>query len=264
MGGAAVAWGADEGSSYWNPALLSLLGDHRAGVAYSNLIPGIDARQSYLAYAQTLKRGHAEEPGLEFAQHAVGAIYGNLRLELSDNETYSENTIRVSYAYCPFYFVSFGASFAGLFTSSDVEDFGASGSSLEGGVRLALTRRASLGFVIRNVLSQVSFEDGVSYSLPRAYVLGLAYRPFDELVLESDIEASFGTLSRFVIGGEYGIRKVLFVRGGVAGDAVGENRVISYLGAGVRVSALDFDYAAELDSEDAFGNTQRFSLAVGF
>ena len=42
MAGAAIASGADEASVYWNPAMLGLIDQHRVGLAYSNLIPGVD------------------------------------------------------------------------------------------------------------------------------------------------------------------------------------------------------------------------------
>ncbi len=78
MGGAAVAWGADEGATYWNPALLSLVDKGRIGFSYVNLVPGTEARHSYVAYARSIEEGALDAPGLEFSEHAIGVLYGNL------------------------------------------------------------------------------------------------------------------------------------------------------------------------------------------
>jgi len=265
MAGAAVASGADEASVYWNPAMLGLIDEHRVGLAYSNLIPGVDARQSYVGYAQALKQGPVNEPGLEFAEHAIGAIYGNLTIELADGQSYSENTIRISYAYSPAYFLSFGVGLAGLQTTSDVQGFGATGTALDAGVRLGLSRAFTMAAVIRNALSQLGFEDGRTETLPRSYTLGLAYSGVSNLVVETDVEAKFGGLSKFVLGAEYKVyNDVLAVRTGLATITVGENRSIVYLGAGIGVRRFHFDYAVDFDSDEAFENTQRLSLGIGF
>lgn len=265
MAGAAIASVADEGATYWNPAMLGLVGGHDLGIAYANLIPGVDARQSYLAYAQPIKQGQADEPGLEHALHAVGAIYGNLVLELADGQTYSENMLRISYAYTPLYFMSFGVSFAGLHTSSDIPNFGGQGTALDIGLRLALTQKFTFAVVVRNVLSQLSFEDGTELSLPRAVVFGVAYRVRDNLVLEGDLESKYGGVSRAILGGEYTVYdEVLAVRAGGAALTSGENRTIPYLGAGVRFRGFHFDYAVDFDMEEAFDNSQRVSLGLEF
>jgi hypothetical protein len=265
MAGAAVASGADEASVYWNPAMLGLIDEHRVGLAYSNLIPGVDARQSYVAYAQALKQGPVNEPGLEFAEHAIGAIYGNLTIELADGQFYSENTLRISYAYSPAYFLSFGVGFAGLQTTSDVQGFGATGTALDASIRLGLSRAFTMAAVIRNAFSQLGFEDGRTETLPRSYTLGLAYTGVSNLAVETDVEAKFGGFSKFVLGAEYKVHHdVLAVRAGLATITVGESRSIAYLGAGVQVRRFRFDYAVDFDSDEAFENTQRLSLGIGF
>jgi hypothetical protein len=265
MGGAAIASGADEGSVYWNPAMLAVIDEHRLGLSYSNLIPGTDARQSYAAYAQSLKQGPVDEPGLEHAVHAIGAIYGNLALELSDGQSYAENTLRLSYAYTPMYFMSFGVSFVGLATSSDVDGFGGTGTALDASIRLAITRTLTFAAVFRNALSQLSFDDGTDLSLPRSTTFGLAYQAMPNLLVETDIEAQFGGFSKLVLGSEYTVyHDVLALRAGLASVTTGENRTIGYVGAGVRVRQFYFDYSVGFDNEEAFERTQRFALGIGF
>ena len=156
MGGATIASGADEESAYWNPAMLGVIDEHRLGVSYSNLVPGTQAQQSYAAYAQPLKQGPVDEPGLEFALHAIGVIYGNLSLELADGQSYSENTLRLSYAYTPLHFMSFGVSFVGLATTSDIDGFGGTGTALDASIRLAISRSMTFAAVLRNAFHQSS------------------------------------------------------------------------------------------------------------
>jgi hypothetical protein len=265
MGGAAVASITNEGAAYWNPAMLSLIGERRLGLSYTNIVPDTDTRLSYVAYAQAIKRAPTDEPGIDYAVHAVGAIYGNLRVELSDGQTYNENTLRLAYAYCPEYFISFGLSLTGLFSSSEVADFGANGSTLDASVRIALTKNLTTAVVARNVFSQGEFDDGISLSLPRAFTMGLAYGGIRGLLVEADVETQFGNLSRMVAGGEYALyRDMVAVRAGLASVMVGENRALAYLGLGAHVRMVYLDYAASFDGEEAFSNTHRFSLGIGF
>ena len=264
MGGAAIATLSDESAVYWNPAMLGTIEGKNAGAAYSNLITGVDAAQSWIGYAQSIRAGEAEEPGLEFAAHAAGILYGNLMLELADGQSYRENTLRVAYAYTPVYFMSFGISAAGLLTTSDIQNFGGNGTSIDIGLRLALTAEMTAALVVRNVLSQLSFDDGTSISLPEAVQLGLSWRPRGNLVIEGDLESKYGGLARAILGGAYTAYDVLTVRGGIAALTSGENRTVPHIGAGLKLRGFHFDYSADFDSDEAFDTSQRVSLGLEF
>ncbi len=265
MGGAAVAFGSDEAATYWNPALLSLLGSHRIGLSYVDLVPGADARNSFLAYAGPLKKGDVDAPGLDFAAHAMGVLYGNLMLELSDGQKYTENSLLLAYSYSPEYFVSFGVGMDLLFSSSDVGGFDAKGTAFTAGLRLALSRRISVGFVARNIFSRLLFDSGGDDELGRSFTLGAAYTIMHGVVVEGDLVGAFGGLARAVAGceGKF-FSDVLAVRGGISSVTAGENRVLPHLGLGVLVRNVQLDYNANFDSGEAFGTTHRFSLAVDF
>ncbi len=263
LGGAVVAFGSDESASYWNPALLSLLDRDRVGLSYIDLVPGADAQQSYVAYARVLKPGPVEAPGLEFARHAAGVIYGNLSLELSNGQTHTENTIRLAYAFAPQHFVSVGVAFTALFSSSDVVNFGSSGTTLDAGFRMSLLTNVTVAAVIRNAFSQITFDDDLSFQLPRFLTLGAAYNDGGDLTVEGDLITAFGGLSRLVIGGEYMLfSDVLSLRGGLAAVTGGSNRGVLHVGLGVHVRRLQLDYNANLDEEDAFDDTHRFALGI--
>ncbi len=264
LGGAATAIGADESATYWNPALLSHLGEKRLGFAYVDLVPGAEAQQSYLAFAMPLKEGPLEEPGLEYATHALGAIYGNLSLDLSDGKKYTENSLLIGYSYAPAYFISVGASFGMLFSAGDLDNFDAKGTTVSAGIRIALLEKLSLGLVARNMFSKILFDSGENVSLERAFTLGLGYQLFDTVSLEGDFVNAYGGLARMVIGGEATLfSDLLVLRGGLSAITSGENRSIPHLGIGVHFNRIYIDYNANFDSEEAFENTHRFSLGIG-
>jgi hypothetical protein len=264
MGGAVVASGADEGAVYWNPALLSLVKKGRIGLSYVNLVPGTEARHSYLAYARAVESGVLDGPGLEYAEHAVGLLYGNLMLELSDGRKYTENSLCLAYAYSPEYFVSLGASMSVLLSSGDVGEFDAKGTTLTVGVRVVLLENLTLGVVGRHLFSRVMFDSGEDYNFDRAFTLGAAFEPLDHATIEADFVVAWGGIARVVLGGEGRLfSDVLALRGGVSSVTAGESRTIPHAGIGIRVRRVDLDYNANFDASDAFGDTHRFSLAVG-
>ena len=263
MGGAAVAWGADEGATYWNPALLSLVDSGRIGFSYVNLVPGTEARHSYLAYARSIKEGLLDGPGLDYSEHAIGVLYGNLALEVSDGRKYTENALTLAYAYAPDYFVSIGASVGLLLSSSDIGEFDAKGTTFTAGIRVVLVENVTLAFVARNLFSRVLFDVGDNYNLDRSFTLGAAFEFLDDATLEGDVVGAFGGVSRLVLGCEGRFfSDVLAVRGGIASVTAGESRTLPHAGLGVRLSRLHLDYNANFDTSEAFEDTHRFSLAV--
>jgi len=264
MGGAAVAVGSDEGATYWNPALLALLEGGRLGFTYVNLVPGAEAQQSYLAYARGLGSEPADEPGLEFSKHSLGALYGNLSLELSDGQRYSENTLLLGYAYSPDYFWSVGASLGMLLSTGDLGEFEAKGTTFSVGLRIELLETLTFGAVGRNLFSQLMFDSGENYALQRSLTLGFAYRHRETFVLEADAVGAYGGIARLVLGGEASLfADILMLRGGFSAVTAGENRLIPHFGIGINIRRIHLDYNANFDTTEAFDTTHRFSLAIG-
>jgi hypothetical protein len=264
MAGAAVAYGSDEASAYWNPALLSLLGRDRVGLSYVNLVPDAKARQSYAAYAHLFGRGPADEPGLEYARHVGAVVYGNLSTELSDGRSYTENTVRLAYAFSPQYFVSIGVAVNFLASSSDIGIFASKGTAIDVGLRANLSSHLTAGAVMRNALSEISFDDGFDQRLPRSLTLGLACVTGDAFAVEGDLVTEFGSIARLAMGAEYGLfSRALELRGGVSTPLAGESRVIPHLGIGVDIRDVHLDYNANFDSEEALADTHRFAVSIG-
>lgn len=263
MGGALIASGGDEGAVYWNPAYLACLQEDRAGVSYVNLVPGADARHSMLAYARSLQSLSSELDQDRVSAHAVGFLYSNLSLGLSDGRNYSENVFRFAYAYTPDYFISVGAAANVLVARSDIGEFDATGSSFDFGFRLKLSRRTSFGFVARNAFSRVNYTDGFDQSLRRRFSAAFSMRPIPRLLLESATEFAFGGVSRTTLGGEYALyADLVYLRSGISLLASGESRSLPHFGLGFAFDRFSLDYNANLDTEEAFEDTHRFSLSV--
>ncbi|UCG51241.1 MAG: hypothetical protein JSW58_13745 [Candidatus Latescibacterota bacterium] len=263
MGGAAVAFGTDEGATYWNPALLSLLERGRLGFSYVDLVPDADAQQSYLAYARGLYAGPIDGPGLAYSIHSFGLIYSNLSLELSDGKKYSENSFLLGYSYSPDYFWSVGASLGLLLSTGDLGQFEARGTTFNVGFRIALLENLDFGAVGRNVFSKLMFDSGEDYALERSFTFALAYRPWDLILVEGDVVGAFGGIARLVLGGESWLfSEVLALRGGISTITTGENRSVPHFGIGLRISRIQLDYNANFDAAEAFDDTHRFSLAI--
>jgi hypothetical protein len=238
MGGAAVATVDDESAVSWNPAMLSLLGSNQAGASYVNLVSGVTARQSQVVYAHVLERGAPDDEGQTSARHVVGVMYTNLHLEIAGDF---------------------------LLSGSDVQGFDAVGSSVDFAARLMLTENVTVGAVARHAFSRYSYDDGLDYSLDRAFVLGASYSSIPYATLEADIVYDHGDVARTIGGLETDyLFDVIALRGGIASVDSGESRTVPHFGFGLRAPGGRFivHYNANLDDEKAFEDTHRFSLSV--
>jgi len=263
MGGAAIATTGGEEAVFWNPAMLYNLDENRIGVSYVNLVPGAKAYHSHLAYARVLKRTGEDDIGSSIAQHAVGFLYGNLHMEMTDGSAYSENTFRFAYSFTPEYFISFGAAFNVLVSSSDRENFGSTGTTVDAGIRLGISRSLTFAFIARNAASRLNYEDGMDLSLTRSFTCGLASSAVPYLDVEADVVFAYGGVSRYILGAEgWFFSNILAVRGGLSSLQAGESRVIPHLGLGFKFHRFQINYNANLDSNKAFEDTHRFSLSA--
>lgn len=263
MGGAATASVDDEGSVYWNPGMMALAPAKTVGASYINLVPGATAHQSQLAYVHVLDPHDTGEDGLMIGRHAVGVMYTNVRLGIQSGEGYDENILRLAYAYSPDPMVSFAIAWDVFASTSDVDGFGSRGTSVDGALRLLLTENLTFGMVARNAFSRYSYDDGSDYRREREYVLALSSRSIQVLTVEGDLVWAHAAPSRWILGAESKyIFDILALRAGVAAIRSGESRTVPYFGFGVRISRLALHYNANLDSDNAFAETHRFTLSV--
>ena len=263
MGGAAVATVDDEGSVYWNPGMMALAPSNTVGASYINLISGATAHQSQLAYVHVLNIHDTGESGIKVGQHAIGVMYTNLRLGIQTGEGYDENLFRLAYAYSPDPLVSFAIAWDIFASSSEVGGFDSRGTSVDGALRLLLTENTTVGVVARNAFSRYSYSDGEDFRREREFVLALSSRSFRFLTVEGDLVYSHGDPSRWIVGAESDYMfGVLALRAGVAAIRTGESRTVPYFGFSARLRRIALHYNANMDTENAFADTHRFTVSV--
>ena len=271
MGGAGLATISDEGAVHWNPAMLSLLPSNMAGASYINLIEGTTARQSQVAYAHIFKTSERDDFRGTVACHAVGAMFTNLHLGINEGvdannngkTNYDENIFRVAYAYSPDYFISFGFAGEIFMSTSDIPGFESVGSSIDAAMRLWLLENLSVGMVLRNAFSRYSYDDGQDFRRDREFAVGVSTKTIPRATVEADLVFAHGDLARAIIGGETDyFYNHLALRAGLAAINTGEGRSVPYLGFGVKFDRFKLHYNANLDDENAFGDTHRFSLSI--
>jgi hypothetical protein len=263
MGGAAVATLDDEGAVYWNPGMMAVAPSNTVGASYIDLVVGATAHQSQLAYIHVLKATEPNETGRTVGRHVVGALYTNLRLGVQSGESYDENTLRLAYAYSPDYFISFAIAAEAFASKSEVPGFKARGTSVDGALRVMLTKNVTLGFVVRNAFSRYSYYDGSDFQREREFVLGLSTRATRFARIEGDVVWAHGDASRWIIGAESDyLFDVLALRAGFAVINAGESRSLPYFGFGVRYRRLALHYNASFDDETALADTHRFTVSV--
>ena len=263
MGGAGVAGINDEGAVYWNPAMMALLPSHTAGASYINLVKGTTARQSQVAYAHVLEKSERDDVRGVVARHAIGALYTNLSLDIQGGTGYSENTLRVAYAFTPDYFISFGLAGDVFMSSADVEGFDAAGTSVDAALRISLLEDLTVGLVMRNAFSRYSYDDGTDFRRERVFVAGASTTLFRQVKTQADLIFAHGDLARAIIGAETDyFFEHLALRAGFAAINTGEPRNVPYVGFGVGYDRFHLHYNANLDKETAFESTHRFSLSI--
>lgn len=260
MAGAFIVIADDESAVDWNPAGLART-PRTAGASYFQLVEGVTAGQSQLVFTMPISR---ERPESGTARHVAGGMLTHLGLDVAGGETYSEDYLRLAYAFTPEPLVSFGIAASAFLSSSGVAGFDGSGTSFDFTGRLALSQSLRTALVARDVFSRYTYDDGRTHSKEPQYIFGLAwYTP--HIAFEGDVVRSFGDWSRVSIGAEsvYFFSHVA-LRGGMAWLSSGESRAVPAFGVSARAlsNRLTVHYGVNLDEEDAFGRTHRMSLAV--
>ena len=261
MSGAVIARIDDESAIDWNPAGIaeSVRG---AGVSAVELVPDAFLTQAQAAFVMPL--GHTRNAETGVSLHAVGAMYTNLSADVGAGETYSENHLRLAYAYSPQPVITFAFSGRVAFARTGVDNFDSWGTSVDVAMKVRLTQAWSIAAVGHDVFSRFSFEDGLDDHMDYEYVAGIAHHMPGAVDLEADVAYVHDGFLHTMVGAEtpYIFGRVA-LRSGVAILSTGEGR--ERYGFGISVRALDalmLHYAANIDDEDAFGTTHRFSLGV--
>lgn len=263
MAGAVIVRIDDESALDWNPAGMAEA-TRSAGLSAVELVPDAFLTQAQAAYVMPL--GHSRNPETGVTRHAAGAMYTNLSADVGGGETYSENHVRIGYAYSPQPVITF--AFAGhlAFAKSGVDNFNAWGTGVDMAVKARLTRTWALALVARDVFSRNTFEDGRDDHNEREYAVGIAHRATGDIDIEANFVYVHDGWLRTLVGAEtpYLFDRVA-LRSGVAIRSAGEGRLEYAFGLSVRATGrVLVHYAATIDDEDAFGTVHRLSLAVGW
>jgi hypothetical protein len=263
MAGAVIARIDDESAVDWNPAGVARA-SRSAGFSYVELVPGAFLTQSQAAFVMPLSHTRDAETGV--ARHAAGVMYTNLGADVGAGQTYSENHLRLAYAYSPQPLITFGVAGQVMLASSGVANFDAWGTGVDMAVTVLLTPAWSAAMVGRNAFSRYTFDDGRDEKIERQYVAGIARRLHGAGGLEADFTYVHGGWLRTAVGAEtpYLFDRIA-LRGGATFLSTGEKRAVYSFGISARATGhVLLHYAASLDDENAFGTTHRFSLGVGW
>jgi hypothetical protein len=262
MGGAGVALVDDESALDWNPARLSLA-PRALGASYVNLVQGTSIGQSQVVFVTPF--GHAASEENTISRHAGGVMFTNLNADVLGGESYSENHLRVAYAFSPEPLVSVAIAGQVFFSNSGVSGFDAWGTGVDFAARLSLSPKWEMGIVGRDAFSRYTYSDGRDYDKERQYVIGVSTHAVRGVALSADVVRSYSMWSRAVLGAETDyLFSFLSIRAGLTFREAGESRSAAAFGASVRAFSgrLTLHYGANLDTETAFGTTHRVSLAV--
>lgn len=263
MAGAVIARIDDESAVDWNPAGISEA-VRTAGISGVQLVPGASLNQAQAVFVMPL--GNTRNAETDVVRGAIGAMYTNISADVGVGESYSENHLRIAYAYSPQPVVTFAIAGKAALARSGVNNFDAWGTGVDMAVKLRMSPDWSIALVARDAFSRYTFEDGRDDKKERQYVAGIAHHIPGAIDLEVNSVYVHDGWLRTMVGAESPyIFDRLALRSGLAIRTVGESRLQYAFGASVRATRnLVLHYAANLDDETAFGTTHRFSLGVTF
>jgi len=265
MNGAFVAVSDDSTAPFWNTSGLAVVGYKELFTMYTDL------------YGLGLIRTNAV--GISFPDIGSGATAVNWVQLRYDLESWREQAFIGSYAKRLTSFSACGLNVKHLRQSSNIvtaegDATNAKGWSLDAGLIVRLGKRGRFGITVQDAYSIINLSSGEKDRMPINYRAGFAYYPFSRLVGAFDVIGEEHIPIKSVhVGGEYWIAKIdlitpideknLAIRGGVAKEFIGKERLTYAAGLSIRVSSWQFDYAYLADN-DGLGDTHRFSTSVRF
>ncbi|HTB23429.1 MAG TPA: hypothetical protein VK914_12085 [bacterium] len=290
MGGAFTAVADDGNAAEENPAGMAFFdpSDRFATFSHSDLYGLSFLSRDFVAYAQG-DQGYT----------AVGLSFNQLSVSLNPGE-WNEDAFEYSGAKQVYGFgedawakLSLGWQFKYLRVTSDLSQDSA-GTSVGGGdadgwgsgfgAMLKLGPKVSLGLMVQDLYSTLTWSTGNVENIPTTVKEGAAYR-YDPLTLVSvevreeqgsDVQNPDGMgLSSWHVGGErwfldgqsehLGVIKNVGVRAGYYEQIQNQDSGVLTAGASLKADVWEVDYTYEFDlGSDTLGNTQRFGLGIKF
>lgn len=257
MGGASAAITTRSGAAYHNPASMGFADTRSAGISYADISSLGLVRNIYLDYMQP-DRGYG-----------ASGLYWNWRGTEVEGPGgigelgYAENTFCYALGKRIGQYLAVGVGVKGYIISTDIEEAGGKGGGLDLALYVQPDPFTTVGLVVRNALSRISWDTGLSDNLPVELEIGASYLILDELLAALELRFERGDYASFALGGEYAILpEVFFVRGGLTRRF---DRTSPAFGLGFNHPSFRVDYAAEIDSGHAgLGTTHKVGMSLDF
>jgi hypothetical protein len=286
MGGAFTAVADDANATQENPAGMGFFGDkqHFATLSYANLYSLGILTQSYVAYAQG-DQGYG----------AIGLSWQRLQASLDPN-TWSEDEFVYSGAKLfmgsdddAWPKLSVGWQLKYLQVNSDlttdlagteVSGGDARGYGIGAGAMLKLRPSLTLGVMIQDLYSTLTWATGTIETIPLSLRGGAAYHVTDTTLFSAEVRGSDGSSGVGLSGWNGGVEHWIFdgkslrwnfiknvgVRAGYYDLFANQDSGVLTAGATVQTDMWQIDYSFEYAVSDTnqLGNTQRFGLGANF
>ena len=266
MGSAMAAATADASASYWNPA--GILRSPGKTFLISHQPLSLDRRQTSVSFALNSRRDLGF--GLIWLHAGVGDLQGRAADgrpigEIED----AENAYFISVSRALGSRLALGVTMKIFDQSIKVpsrKKATGSGHGFDLGVHLHLTEKTALAAVVRNLNAALNWKversaqqtSSTEDLLPQVLVLGVAHRPFADLLLAADLSSS-NVAPHVNLGGEWTVNPTLTLRAGL-NRALSADRRAGSITAGLtlrpmRRENLQFHYAYAADALEAGART---------
>ena len=239
---------ADDGSClYWNPAGLVQLKNKQLLVSYNSWFAGI--KQGYISF--TLPLSEEESVGVGTNYLDMGAFEGRDE-EGTPTGSFGASDFQLTIGYANKLSDKFMAGLSGGILQDTIANDKKNTYLVNAGVLFFTKKSLSLGLSVQNIGSKLSSDN-----LPLTLKLGVA-RKMKSLTLAADISKPIDNEMYYSTGGEWSIRKDLFLRVGYKSNQDIASGIA--IGIGLKREKIDFDYAYVPYGD--LGNTHRISIVI--
>lgn len=243
LGEAWVGEASDVWASWWNPAGLTQIKEQRLAMMHQEPL-ALGVPFDYFGYVQ----------GKSNRNETYGCFISRLDYSQELGYNWFEDLIYFSYAKKQDENLSYGGNlkYLRVRTTSGSGSVSGSGYGLDLGILYKLDEDLKVGFMARNILTQINYDTGTKESLPISLSLGLSLHP-DPISLvvldfegekspESDVDPTWG----IHLGYERWVDEVIALRVGYLHKKRGENADYEKrftAGVGLKMGPWDIDYA---------------------
>lgn len=267
MGGATITLARGDAAVHWNPARLPYQQGRSVTVAHGDMIEDFTSGLTTVSAAVPWGGSPTDEYGIgRSPRWAVGAFVSRFGLdEVGGSASWSETAISGAVSRTLWGYAAAGLSIRYLNIGSDIDEGSANGIAADLAMSLEATDRTRAALVVRNLMSQLHWENGRDEELQTSVDLAFSYTHDRYGAAEMAFNVDGDGVATATVGAE-----VTLAQGGLVlwgslkriNDEVA--RHTPSLGVGVPVGSLEVGYGASFDDDETFGTTQRFSVSTRF